>query len=103
MAQLQKLGFQETDARQALSASRQNGGGDGGGGSGTSNGVGVAASRQRDLSAALDWLCMHLPEEALPAKYDAGEKLSEAMSLTGLPEVPHSDQKPNGQTLLPCR
>lgn len=77
MAQLQTLGFREADAQQALAASRPNGGGY------------SANTYQRDLLAALDWLCMHLPEDVLPAKYAAGERLvSFVRSPSGLPTCP---------------
>ena len=55
---LQKLGFGAGDASRALAAT-QNGGS---GGSG----------KQQRQAEAVDWLCVHLPEEALPARYAAG-------------------------------
>ena len=78
MAQLQRLGFAELDARRALAAVRDSGA------AGTPNmdtdwqyGAHTTPWGQRSVAAALDWLCVHLPEASLPAKYAAGELQSE--------------------------
>lgn len=78
VAQLQRLGFAEPDARRALSATQDS----------SSNGTPSDAEAaswqygahttpwgQRAIASALDWLCVHLPEAALPAKYAAGEDM----------------------------
>lgn len=68
--QLQRLGFREADARRALAAARP--AISDAAASGVANSAHSGIARQRAVSAALDWLCMNLPEEALPAKYAAG-------------------------------
>lgn len=79
MAQLQRLGFAEPDARRALVATRDSGA------AGTPKmdtdwqyGVHTTPWGQRSVAAALDWLCVHLPEASLPAKYAAGESHTRA-------------------------
>lgn len=73
MAQLQRLGFAESDARRALAATQDFGA------AGTPKldtdwqyGAHTTPWGQRAVAAALDWLCVHLPEASLPAKYAAG-------------------------------
>jgi hypothetical protein len=73
VAQLQRLGFAEADARRALTSVRDSGT------AGTPKmetdwqyGAHTTPWGQRAVAAALDWLCVHLPEASLPAKYAAG-------------------------------
>ena len=54
MAQLRSLGFGDDDAQDAAA-------------------ITLAQGRRPDLEAALDWLCVHVPEGRLPAKFAAGE------------------------------
>jgi hypothetical protein len=60
IGRLQKLGFRQDDAQQAVS-------------------MGF-----KTLAAALDWLCMHLPEELLPATYAAGAVANAHFDLSRL-------------------
>ena len=54
MAQLRSLGFADGDAQDAVA-------------------ITIAQGRRPDLEAALDWLCVHVPEGRLPNKFAAGE------------------------------
>ena len=58
-SQLEGLGFAEADALIAVQAVRQACGSEG----------------NVPLVAALDWLCLHLPEEHLPAAFAAGIRM----------------------------
>ena len=62
MASLVQLGFSEDDAGSAADA------------------LGAAAG----LAAALDWLCLHIPENLLPASFAPGE-LSAGLALRAFP------------------
>ena len=54
MAQLRSLGFGDEDAQDAVA-------------------ITLAQGRRPALEAALDWLCVHVPEGRLPTKFAAGE------------------------------
>ena len=53
MAQLRSLGFGDSDAQDAVA-------------------ITIAEGGQPSLEAALDWLCVHVPEPNLPARFAAG-------------------------------
>ena len=53
MAQLRSLGFGDGDAQDAVA-------------------ITIAEGGQPSLEAALDWLCVHVPEPSLPARFAAG-------------------------------
>lgn len=53
MAQLRSLGFEDSDAQDAVA-------------------ITIAEGGQPRLEAALDWLCVHVPEPNLPARFAAG-------------------------------
>lgn len=54
MAQLRSLGFDSTYAEDAVAIS-------------------IAEGGRPSLEGALDWLCLHVPETDLPARFAAGE------------------------------
>ena len=54
MAQLRSLGFGDSDAQDAVA-------------------ITIAEGGQPRLEAALDWLCVHVPEPDLPARFAAGK------------------------------
>ena len=53
MVQLCSLGFGDSDAQDAVA-------------------ITIAEGGQPSLEAALDWLCVHVPEPNLPARFAAG-------------------------------
>ena len=54
MAQLRNLGFGDSDAQDAVA-------------------ITIAEGGHPSLEAALDWLCLHVPETNLPARFAAGK------------------------------
>ena len=56
MSQLRSLGFDSTHAEDAVA-------------------ITIAEGGCPSLESALDWLCLHVPETELPAKFAAGESL----------------------------
>lgn len=63
IAQLASLGFREDDARSGITAALAKG------------------ASGEVLEAALDWLCLHLPEERLPAQYGPGTKSGKPITV----------------------
>ena len=56
MLQLRSLGFDTTHAEDAVA-------------------ITIAEEGRPSLKGALDWLCLHVPETDLPARFAAGEGL----------------------------
>ena len=77
MAQLRSLGFGDSDAQDAVA-------------------ITIAEGGQPRLEAALDWLCVHVPEPNLPARFAAG-----TIQPAGPPcRLPHLQRSPTTTFVL---